>query len=372
MAEQSLLAEIEGTLASGPAGKQAEILRRVTDLFLAGASNYSDAHVDLFDDVISRLAEKIEIKARAELARRLAPVANAPPATVRSLANDVSIAVAGPILAQSPRLTDDDLLAIAAHDSQDRLLAISKRATVSEQVSDLLVDRGNRAVVLAVTQNEGARFSDAGYGKLVDRSIDDEVLAICVGVRKDIPREHFHTLISRASERVLEKLAASNPDAVAEVQQVLSGITGQKVAGSPEARRVEAEANVETMRRAGKSPDAAVYELAAAGKFAETVVALSALSRTPRALVESVLSDRRAENDFTLLLAKAAGLSWPTALQICILRRGPNGLPQLAIDAARRSFERLQPETAQRVIGFYNERQSAADDFQQLAQSIGE
>ena len=126
------------------------------------------------------------------------------------------------------------------------------------------------------------------------------------------------------------------------------------------------------MRRAGKSPDAAVYELAAAGRFAETVVALSALSRTPRALVESVLSARRGENDFTLLLAKAAGLSWPTALQICILRRGPNGLPQLAIDAARRSFERLQTETAQRVVSFYKGRQAAADDFQALAQRIGE
>jgi hypothetical protein len=236
----------------------------------------------------------------------------------------------------------------------------------------VLVARGNRDVVLSVTQNEGARFSDNGYGRLVDKSIDDEVLAICVGMRKDIPREHFQALISRASERVLEKLAASNPNAVAEVQQVLTGITGQQVAGTPEARRVEAQAKVETIRRSGKSADAAVYELAAGGKFAETIVALSALSRTPRELVENVLSDRRGENDIALLLAKAAGLSWPTAMQICILRRGPNGLPPMAIEAARRSFERLQTETAQRVLGFYNERHAAIGNFQRLAQSIGE
>jgi uncharacterized protein (DUF2336 family) len=372
MAERSLITEIEGALASGSHGKQAEMLRRVTDLFLAGASRYSDEHVDLFDDVISRLAEKIETKARVELANRLAPVVNAPTTTVRALARDDSIDVAGPILAQSPRLTDEDLLAIAADDSQERLLAISKRATLSENISDVLVARGNRAVVLSVTQNEGARFSDNGYGRLVDKSIDDEVLAICVGMRKDIPREHFQALISRASERVLEKLAASNPNAVAEVQQVLTGITGQQVAGTPEARRVEAQAKVETIRRSGKSADAAVYELAAGGKFAETIVALSALSRTPRELVENVLSDRRGENDIALLLAKAAGLSWPTAMQICILRRGPNGLPPMAIEAARRSFERLQTETAQRVLGFYNERHAAIGNFQRLAQSIGE
>ena len=86
MQERSIIAEIEGTFATGSLQKQAEILRRVTDLFLAGADNYSDEQVDLFDGVISRIAEKIETKARAQLARRLAPAENAPPMTMRKLA----------------------------------------------------------------------------------------------------------------------------------------------------------------------------------------------------------------------------------------------------------------------------------------------
>jgi len=93
MEERSIIAEIEGTFATGSAEKQAEIVRRVTDLFLAGADTYSDLHVDVFDSVISRLAEKIETKARVELAHRLAPADNAPPLTVRKLANDESIDV---------------------------------------------------------------------------------------------------------------------------------------------------------------------------------------------------------------------------------------------------------------------------------------
>lgn len=372
MEERSFIAELEGTLASGSAGKQADILRRITDLFLARASHYSDKQVDLFDGVISRIAEKIETKARAELANRLAPVENAPPATVRRLARDESIDVAGPILTQSARLTDEDLLAIAADSSQERLLAISKRAALSENVSDALVTRGDREVVLSVTRNEGARFSDSGYGKLVDKSIDDEVLAICVGLRKDIPREHFHALISKASEVVLEKLAASNPAAVREVQQVLTGITGQDVAVKPKAGRDRsaAMAQFDIALRSGQSADALVYAFAANGKFDETVAALAALSRTPIELVEHVMNDRRGDNDFTLLLAKAAGLSWSTAMQICILRRGPGGLPPLAIEAARRNFERLQTATAQRVTRFYNERHSAVANFQELAQQI--
>lgn len=370
MAERSLITEIEGIFTTGSAGKQAEILRRVTDLFLAGADKYSDQQIDLFDGVISRLAERIESKARAELAHRLAPVDNAPTMIVRTLARDESIDVAGPLLARSNRLTDEDLLAIAEDSSQERLLAISTRATLSENVSDALVTHGNRDVVLSVTRNEGARFSATGFGKLVDKSIDDEVLAICVGMRKDIPREHFHRLITKASAVVFERLAASNPDAVFEVQRVLTGITGQEPPPRPSAKRDyrDAEAQIEIILRSGKPVDPLVHEFAASGRFEETVAALSALSHVPREFVEKIMDDWRADNDSVLILAKAAGLSWPTAMQICSLRPGT---PQ-PTEHTRRSFDRFQQATAQRVVRFYNERRAAGTDFQRLAQNLSE
>jgi uncharacterized protein (DUF2336 family) len=370
--ERSIIAEIEGTFASGSADKQADILRRVTDLFLAGADKYSDEHVDLFDGVIARIAEKIETKARAELAHRLAPSPNAPPKTVRKLAHDESIEVAAPILSLSNRLSDEDLLAIASGNSQDRLLAISKRSTLSEKVSDVLVTHGNRDVVLSVTRNEGARISDAGYTKLVDRSINDEVLAICVSLRKDIPQEHFNALIAKASEVVFEKLAASNPHAVYEVHRVLTDITGQDASGQPKAKRDyhHAVAQFEAVKQSGIPVDPVVCEYAKNGKFEETVAALSALSGAPIKLVESVMNDGRPDSDFALILAKAAGLSWPTVKHICTLRRKVFRFSPQAIENARHSFERLQTKTAQRLVRFYNERHSALANFQDLAQHI--
>lgn len=370
--DRSLIAEIEGTFATGSADKQAEILRRVTDLFLAGADNYSDDHIDLFDGVISRIAEKIETKARAELAQRLAPAAHAPPTTVRKLAHDDSIEVAGPVLSLSNRLTDEDLLAVADGHRQDRLLAISKRSTLSETISDVLVTHGNRDVVLSVTRNEGARFSDAGYTKLVDRSINDEVLAICVSMRKDIPQEHFNALIAKASDVVFEKLVASNPHAVYEVQRVLADITGQDPSAQPKAKRDyrEAAAQFDIARRSGAPVDPIVQGYAVSGKFEETVAALSALCRAPIKLIESVMNDSRPENDFVLILAKAAGLSWPTAKQICILRRKVFRFSPQSIEAAHHNFNHLHTATAQRLVRFYNERHSALANFQDLAQHI--
>jgi len=372
MEERSLIAEIEGTFATGSVEKQAEIVRRVTDLFLAGADSYSEEHVDLFDGVISRLAERIETKAKAELAHRLAPADNAPPMTVRKLARDESIDVAGPILSRSNRLTDEDLLAIASDNSQERLLAISKRPSLSEKVSDVLVTHGNRDVVLSVTRNEGARFSNDGFGTLVHRSINDEVLAICVSMRRDIPQEHFNALIVKASEVVFEKLAASNPNAVYEVHQVLSEITGQDATAEAREKRDyrEAAAQFDIVRRSGAPVDPVICEYAAKGKFEETVAALSALCQTSSKLVESVMNDPRAESDFALILAKAAGLSWATTKQICVLRRKAFRYSPQAIEAARHSFDRLQPATAKRLVRFYNQRHSALAKFQDLAQQI--
>ncbi len=368
MVERSVIAKLEGNFASGSPEKQLEVLRHVTDLFLIGAKGYSDEQVDLFDGVISRLADRIEVRARAELASRLAPIENAPPTTIRQLARDDAIEVAGPILTQSPRLTEQDLLALVGDHRQDRLLAISKRASLSEDVSDVLVARGNREVVLSVASNQGARFSDSGYGTLVTRSIDDDVLASCVGSRKDIPREHFRTLISKASAVVYEKLVAANPEAVREVQEVLTGITGQEVAPAP--NRNDAGTKFDVAQLSGRPPDAVILELAASGRRDDTISALAALCRAPRELVANVMTDRRGDNEFLLLLTRAAGLSWPTTREICLLRRSPAGMSQQDIDATRRSFEKLRADTAQRVISFYKERHSAFSSFQRLAERI--
>ena len=100
-AQNSLIAEVESAIASGSADKRVDTLRRITDLFMVRPDDYSDDQIEVFDDVIARLAVEIEAKARAELARRLAPVNRAPVAVIRKLALDQSIEVAEPVLRQS-------------------------------------------------------------------------------------------------------------------------------------------------------------------------------------------------------------------------------------------------------------------------------
>src|SRR6201992_1704946 len=101
---ESLLDELQTTLSHGTVARRVETLRRVTDLFINGAVDYSDDQVTLFDDVFQCLIRHIEVSARAMLSTRLAPIDTAPPQTVRTLAFDDVIEVAGPVLTQSLRL----------------------------------------------------------------------------------------------------------------------------------------------------------------------------------------------------------------------------------------------------------------------------
>ena len=60
MAPTSFIPELESVLEHGSDEKRAEALRKITALFLEGASIFNDDHVRLFDDVFVMLIAEIE------------------------------------------------------------------------------------------------------------------------------------------------------------------------------------------------------------------------------------------------------------------------------------------------------------------------
>lgn len=188
MRTRPLVEEFEAALASGNVARRIDILARITDLFISGVERYSKDQIDLFDDVMTRLVRTVVAKTRAEVAERLAPIAKAPSHLIRVLALDDSITVAGPVLSRSACLAERDLLEAARTKSQHHLLAIAQRLLLSEAVTDILVERGDRDVVRSLVRHSGARFSKSGLHRLVDRSRTDEALVSELGSRLDVGR----------------------------------------------------------------------------------------------------------------------------------------------------------------------------------------
>jgi uncharacterized protein (DUF2336 family) len=356
-AHQTLIDELEAVVASRSIGSRADILRRITDLFVAGSGHFDDEQRALFDDVMGRLVDEIESSARAAFGERLAAIDSAPLKVSRALALDDSIEVAGVLLARSEQLDDETLIAAAETKSQEHLLAISQRKLLSEGVTDVLVERGNQQVVVSTAANSGARFSEMGYSTLVTRSGTNDELALTVWARPEIPREYLLTMFATASEAVRVKLEAADRGKAALVcdmiKQATDRIQLQARERSPEF--AAAQAKVQQLHQNGALTETRLCEFAKAGKFDETAVALSLLSDLPIGAIERTLVHDH--SDQVLVLAKSIALSWDTAKAILLMQT--KGRSTQEIERCLANFKKLRPETARTAIQFCRLRQRA-------------
>jgi Uncharacterised protein conserved in bacteria (DUF2336) len=196
-------------LARAP-GRRDALLRELTDIFLESQRNPRER--ELFDEVAEQVLDFVDAPGRQHFARRLAVAADAPRRAVIRLAGD-AIAIAAPLLARSPVLTDGDLIALAQEKSQDHLAAIARRGSLPASVTDVLIARGRADVLEAVAANPAARFSAAGAEALIDKARDRETLWRRLARRRDVaiagaPWPHQATgAPPRSLEAILDEVA---------------------------------------------------------------------------------------------------------------------------------------------------------------------
>ena len=353
---QSLVDELNNAVAARDDKQRLRILERLADLFAAGSRGYSSDQIALFDDVLQKLAADIEVKARAKLAQRLARIDTAPPRLIRSLAFDDAIEVAEPVLAHSQQLSDADLVENAATKSQEHLLAIAQRLKLSESVTDVLVERGDRRVVHKVVRNKGAQFSLAGYDKLTTRARCDRKLTLALARREDLPRHFFLKLLETASASVRAELESSNPQAAAAIRDTIDEVatTVQREARKASRRYAAAVRDANRLFNAQRFTEANVHSPAHTQDFERTVIALVKLGRFPADVVERALLDKG--EDMILILAKAAGCSWTTAKELLLMHVAERDLQPDDLGQFFERYKKLTQETARNIINFYGQR----------------
>jgi uncharacterized protein (DUF2336 family) len=356
---ENLLDELQATLTHGTVARRVETLRRVTDLFANGAADFADEQIGLFDDVFQCLIEHIELSAKALLANRLAPIDNAPPQIIRTLAFDDAIEVAGPVLSKSERLDDAALIEAARSKSQAHLMAISTRRVLSGAVTDVLVQRGNDDVIQSTLNNSGAEFSERGFTRLVNRAEGDDNLATCLGLKPSLPRHLYLKLVAKASATVRERLEAANPKQAGDVPMAVREATRRaRSVPSPTTQQTEiAHALVKSLFDDGRLDEQQVEQFAEAGKFDEANATIAALANAPAAITENMMVETRAEG--VMILAKVGGMSWSTVKAIINMRDDLFGGEPTDLQACKATYERLRPSTAQQVLRFQRMQQAA-------------
>jgi len=358
--ERSLFDELDEVLRIGSSDKRVDMLRRVTDLFLSDADRLNDQQIGVFDQVLVHLINRIETRTLAEISARLAPVENAPLDVTLRLAQHEAIAVAGPVLTNSTRLTTRDLVEIAQTRGQDHLLAISGRARIEADVTDVLLNRGNRAVKHTVAANSGAKLSESGFAALLRASEHDAKLAEKTGLRLDIPVQQLRELLIRATETVRSKLLSRAPPELQDEVHLALRIAAEAVDRESSKPRdyQTATAFVELLREKGELDENTLFEFARSRKFEETAAALSLLSTASLEIIKALMNS--AMDDGLLVPCKVADCKWETVSAILASKLPTGSAPKPGQAKLKIDFEKLSKPNAQRLLRFWQVREVSA------------
>jgi uncharacterized protein (DUF2336 family) len=252
------------------------------------------------------------------------------------------------------------LVEIAKIKGQGHLLAMSERSTLSADLTDVIVRRGDREVVRRAAGNSGAAFSHAGYSTLIRRAGQDGVLTLTVGKREDLSSQHLKDLLAGSVDIIRRRLLeVVDPAREAEIKDALNEIAGMpKIVVESRRDFTAAQRTIGALQNSGALNEAALLEFAKNHKYEESVVALSVMSGVQTGTLDRLITEDR--YDPLLIVGKVIGLDWATVRALILLRLGPNRVPSpVDIESARLNYARLMPSTAERVVKFWQTRQSA-------------
>ena len=364
----SIADEVEAAIAAGTGDKCSETAERVTALFLASAGRYNDELITLFGDVFERLINSIELRALAdvsakialaELSSQLAPVPQAPATIIRRLARHEDIAVAGPVLTEAPRLTNEDLVEIAQSRGEKHLLAICGRWWLQEIVTDALLARRFPSVSRRLVENPGARVSPAGFAMIVGQAAADPELAVVTGIRADLPADLRTKLLRQATDAVRTRLLSRAPAYLFE--ELRAAIASASASVEREMAKPRDFAGAKTciakMKKEGRLTESALLGFARQKRYEETIVALAELAQTNMEMVRPLMQSIRSEG--ILVPCKVAGLSWETvnALLDCRFSSGVTAPDELA--KLKSHFVDLTLDEAKRLLKLWTVRSAS-------------
>ncbi|WAC47886.1 DUF2336 domain-containing protein [Asticcacaulis sp. SL142] len=346
-------------LAKEPSsGKRRELLREVTNLFLAHPDAISDAEMQLYDTVMSQLTEEMEAVVRAEIAHKMSGASSAPQGLLRQLMVD-HIDVAEPILMRSNALSETDLLHVVTTQGQEHLRAVSRRETVTENISGVIVRRGDDTTLNVLLKNEGARLSRESNEAVVARAQANPDLHAAVIGRTDLPtdlmNEMYFVVEARLRERILEENAKLDPALLDEAMS--KGRNSVAIAhGSYPADYEAISAEIEALRKNEKLTPPLLARYMRDPNPTWFLVALSQLADLDFLTAKHLVEKR--EIDALAIACKAADLEKSLFLTYAMIMLNHQENAMAKAQEYGRLYAELPRETALRTIRFWRLRRA--------------
>jgi len=321
---------------------RSELVSNIQDFFLKEEGRLTERERAIMSDILTKLVHDIEMDVRIELAQAVAKVDPDMPDLVRLLSND-EISVAGPVLKASSALKDEDLIEVIKMRTDEHRMAIAMRDSVSEAVSDVLVDESGDDVLETLIRNEDAEISRRAMQYLVAESKRKDQFQEPLLSRDDLPSELAYKMYWWVSAALRTRIL-KDYDIAEDVLDEAIQISAKRAAGTQDevngavlkatqlVRRLDAvgQLTIDFLIRALRQQRINVF---VAGLALRTGIAYKTAWR--------IISDRGYES--FIVAAKATGIDRNEATKIVLL------LAEAQNPAAAR-----RPEVLNSIIDVYN------------------
>jgi len=269
------------------------------------------------------------------------------PQVDRQLALDENESVWLPIL-RSQRIAPELLLEVIQSRGSSHRLAIASRPSTDPQVGDALAQCPDRAVHHALVDNRGARISEAGWARLIQRAESDPELAEKLGRRPDVPIALKRKLHAKLEDTRMRQLNAMPGVMRHQIEETIAcnGATGTLPDPNP-SDLASVQARMLELNRKAKLNDSTINRFATYGEYAE-ITAL--LTGSPMEVIRAMLASDKVEG--VVLACKAARLDWRTAATIVKNRPGVAPVTAGELERAKTVFESVSVSAAQRTVRF--------------------
>jgi uncharacterized protein (DUF2336 family) len=346
--------------------KRRELLRLVTDTFLASPNNPSDGEAELFDEIVGAVAADLETQVRAELARKVATSRLSIRRTARRLAFD-TIEVAGPVIEGSVALTQSDLVEVIQKTSQDHMLAVTQRTDIGEKVSSALVAKGETHVVASLLKNETAKISRESYERVADRAQNEIELQDPLVHRKQVPLDLLNAVYMKVSGDLRREIMTKFQGASTEELDAALEATREHLASAYGALPRDyalAKEYVDGVEARGLLQPSSLEMMLRDNKTTSFLIGFSRVVDIDFELASRLMEEK--DLDAIAMLCRASCFESTQFIALCMLIIGGGG----GVAKAQRYgqlYERVPVATARRALRFWKIRAQAMRDKAQAA-----
>lgn len=148
---------------------RSQLTQIILDLFDEQSNVLGERQRTLMFGILQSIINEIEVSVRQAVAGRLALMDDVPRDIIGKLAKD-EISVAYPVLSKSGLLRDADLIEVIKLRTEEHMLAITMRKSISEQVSASIVETNREPVIISLLKNANAKISANTMEYLVEQS----------------------------------------------------------------------------------------------------------------------------------------------------------------------------------------------------------